>query len=252
MINLIIIWAIAILIAIVSIVIRKIAQKKEKNINLTILRRICMLSIGVVCSLPIILDLIMAKRPVASYAETSINVQILDYEEIQNVGEIIDGETMEQTFYCDLQAISTIELYTQTYGRSNWGKLYIELVDYENDKVLQTWEEELIDIPNNDYLILELEDPFEMNVYGKFCSIRIHSEGAFSGNCITLIQTENQYNNGDLISRGTTTDNDMVFKVNGYKNMYSRENTRVWACLMMLVCMEFVVYGMVREKEQNV
>ncbi len=190
---------------------------------------------------PILKDFISRDYSYAYYEKDLFNIQIVDFNNAVNVGQLIDGRVIEQTFYCDATAISSISLYTQTYDRDNQGILTVQLIDLENDKIIEQWNVQLEDVPNNDYLTFDIDDPFRYTLNGCECELKIFSNGATTEDCITLISVPNQYMGGEIIVDGELSDDDLVCEIKGYSDVSNLENVRIWICLLLLLAVEYLI-----------
>ncbi len=207
--------------------------------------------LAVVCFLPIVFDLTSGTSPNNYTEETMIKTRILDYDNMANVDEVIKGDVVEQSFICNYVTISSIAVYTQAYGRNNWGDLHAELIDKDKgNKVLRKWTVNMLSVPDNDYLKLDVDSPFSLDIQGHECAIRFSSEDSFSGNCITFVGCENQYVDGTLTVRGSDTGNDLVFTIAGFNGGYNLEKVRVWICLLLFMA-EVLIFSKVLKIKDN-
>lgn len=245
MINLII-WGLilVIILCVVLLVIKRTALGNKQNTY-----RVLMIIVILLAIIPLLIDFAKGSYPVAGYDEKVLNVQIDDIDSIENVGEILPDTTVEQSFYSDFSAIDSIDIYTQTYGRNNLGQLVVELIDKEKNEEIQRWEVDFRKIPNNDYLHLNMENPFQYEMHNKEYVIRITAKDSYQYNAVTTVMVDNQYDFGNLTINGEVVNKDLVFYINGYKGYYNMEKTRVWSCLFLMALLELPIYVLYRNKK---
>ena len=105
-----------------------------------------------------------------------------DVNEIDNIGEIVDGDVVEQTLVSNASEILSLELKVGTYDRVNDCDLDISLL--ENDKVLASKTVDCKDLSNGDNIIT-FDEPVDVDVNQPY-TLRITSHGAKSGNAVTV------------------------------------------------------------------
>lgn len=132
-------------------------------------------------------DIQLKRRSTASIIETD------------NVGEILDGESIEQTFTTEMSVINSVTLKVGTYGRENTVPLTVELLD--GDVVLGTSTLSSDAIKN-----AENEFSFGHDIQvqqGKNYTLKITSDGA-------------QPNNSYTVFYGTPIENNVLLSVDGH------------------------------------
>ena len=105
-----------------------------------------------------------------------------DVNEIDNIGEIVDGDVVEQTLVSNASEILSLELKVGTYDRVNDCDLDISLL--ENDKVLASKTVDCKNFTNGDNTIT-FDEPVNVDVNQPY-TLRITSHGAKSGNAVTV------------------------------------------------------------------
>ncbi len=136
------------------------------------------------------------------------------------IGEITDGTIIRQDFLLDKDSITSFVIYPTTYNRSNSGEIFIDIIDGESKNILYS----------KSYDVSSLEDnkPFEIisdkavnltNTSGKY-SLVIKSEGAYTGNAISLWYNPEFTKNGTgLILNNTPIDGEISFSL-GYEEYF--------------------------------
>ena len=102
--------------------------------------------------------------------------------ETDNVGEILDGESIEQTFTTEMSVINSVTLKVGTYDRANSVPLTVELLD--GDTVLGTSTISEGKVLNADN-VFDFGKDIEVQP-GKEYTLRITSKGASSNNAYTV------------------------------------------------------------------
>lgn len=102
--------------------------------------------------------------------------------EIDNIGEIIDGDIVKETLISNVSEINYLELKLGTYGRKNSGYLNIEIS--QNNKVLGTYAFDLKEAINGENTIT-FDEPVSVNE-GEEYTITITSNGCDTGNAVTV------------------------------------------------------------------
>lgn len=238
--------AIIIMAVLCRIIIKHSKSKRLKN------KRFKAVIVGVFAVLsmtPIVRDFLLEDYSYAYYEKELFSTQIIDFDNATNVGQLIDGRIIEQTFYCDIAAISSVDLYTQTYDRINNGTLTVQLIDMDNENIINTWNVDLREIPNNDYLHLSIDNPFSYEVNGRECELKIYSEGATTDDCVTLISVPNQYLGGEILADGETSNSDLVCSISGFGDVSNMENVRIWICLLLLIAVESILCCKVEKED---
>lgn len=213
-------------------------MKKLDKTKIKLIYKIVCVAIVIVCFIPVLKDFATKDYPILYTESTILEVQIANDEEMENVGEILQDTVVEQTFLCTVNTVNSLKIYTQTYGRNNWSTATIRLIDLQTDEVLQTWTEDAIGIPDNDYLELKVDNPFSHDMLNKYYAIQVSSTDSFSGNCITTVSVPNQYAQGKLTINGKDTKRDMVFSINGYGSPRNIEMTKIFVSLIFIAVLE--------------
>jgi len=106
----------------------------------------------------------------------------------KEIGEIVDGDVIEQTVYYDGDFLSSLTLQVATYARKNTGKLRIEVqTDVgEGFQTIVACEYEMEQIADNSDLTLKIGKKLDSFPF----HLRITTSGAEYGNAITLYAAE--------------------------------------------------------------
>lgn len=197
--------------------------------------------IVILCIVPIMSDFAKKDFPVSYSEEYVIDNSIIDVNELENVGEIVEGNNVEQYFVCNKNSISYISLYMYTYERNNLGNIHVELVDETDNQVVDEWDVDTIDIQGNEYLKLEVENPFAFKLYGHDCYIRISSDTVNKYSAVTIKKQSLEYDTTKLVVGGVEQEGNLIFNVVGYGQPTSKEWTRVALCLLLLSLVELSI-----------
>lgn len=115
-------------------------------------------------------------------------VDTSDITEIDNIGEIVDGDVVEETIVSNASQINSLELKLGTYNRENTGSLNIQIL--QDSKVEGECNFDLKDAVNGDNTITFDEPVFVTE--GEEYNIKITSEGCSEGNAITVYYGVNE------------------------------------------------------------
>ncbi len=212
-------------------------------------RCIVVLLLFIISYLPIGIDVISGKRPYALYEDNMVDIEapeILD----TNIGELFEGDVIEQTFYCNYPGMKQINLYTQTYGRRNEGTLKIELVDLDNDSVVQEWLIDMTTVPDNDYLELSIYDPMRLNAVEKSYKLRLTASPVNEWRSITVATVDDSYPYGEASFDGSDSGQDLIFTVVGFKDIFSKELVRLWICTLIFIVAIIITSGLGKRHEK--
>lgn len=117
-------------------------------------------------------------------------VNTAEVNEIDNVGEIYDGDVVEETFVSDFKQIVSLELKTATYDRENTGSLNVSVL--EGNNVLGSKTIDMSSVVNGTTTIT-FDSPIVVEE-GKEYTLSISSKGSSVGNAVTVY-----YGNADDI-----------------------------------------------------
>lgn len=109
-----------------------------------------------------------------------------------NMGELLAGDTVEQSFVTDNDQLSSIGLFFQTYGRKNTGSVRVSILDGQQTLYEASLDESKME--DNTYVAFS---PELTGVAGKTLTLRIVSTDGISGNTVTIAY-------GDSVSAGRT------------------------------------------------
>ncbi|SFO35065.1 hypothetical protein SAMN05216351_10735 [Pseudobutyrivibrio sp. JW11] len=244
MINLFI-WNIIVLAIVVGLSCFLIKRKIILHKAIVLLFAIC---IGIICLIPIMVDFIKQDFPVSYGEEYVINSSIIDVNELENVGEILEGNSVEQYFICNKKTIAYISLYMYTYERNNLGSINVELIDETEGQTIDKWHVDTIDIECNAYLKLDVENPFFYDLYGHECLIKITSDTVDPYSAVTVKKQNTEYDTIRLVVGGENQDGNMIFAVVGYGESTSKEWTRIALSIIVLLITEFIFFDIYRRK----
>ena len=102
-----------------------------------------------------------------------------------NVGEIIDGQRIEQTVVFDGDTITSIDVMAATYQRQNTGSLIIRLIDSEGNELTSETADVNVFADNGNTVIKF--DRLVRVEKGEKITVLFETEGSESGKAITLL-----------------------------------------------------------------
>lgn len=107
-----------------------------------------------------------------------------------NVGELVAGDVVEQSFSTEDDTLSRISLFFQTYGRTNVGTVTVSIL--KENQILYETVVDVATLQDNTYVTLpvNLEE-----ISGKALTLRLTSANGVPGNAVTLAY-------GDSMSAG--------------------------------------------------
>lgn len=228
----ILVWEIGIMVIVIAIclVLKKLKVNILKNVRFKIL---CFVVLLLLCMIPILGDCINGTYPKTYYESNIIDLSnAQDESEWKNVGEIVEGENIEQTFECEIPYVYGISLYTQTYGRKNNGDVIVKLKNRTTGEIIQEWQETINDVPDNGFWDLIVDNAVEKNFEGKEYSIIITTVGTDIDNCLTVVTCGDNYNLGDVYVDNASIGTDLLFKVSSFTLIKNMEYVRVMLGLL--------------------
>ncbi len=142
-------------------------------------------------------------------------VSTSDVNEIDNVGEIYDGDVVEESFVSDFKQIVSLELKTATYDRENTGSLNVSVLD--GNKVLGTQTIDMESVVNGTTTIT-FDSPIVVEE-GKEYTLRISSKGSSEGNAVTVYYGNADQTVTSLSAKGINyNQKQLVCKITGKVN----------------------------------
>ena len=223
-----------------------IEEKCVTSIIVTIKRnwKSIMIYVGViaVCLLPVAYDIFSGNELYANY--TSEMMMVGEKNScVSTCGEILGERVISQTFICEFDTISNIQMKAATYGRYNYGLINIALINDETGDLIETWKLRASEVVDNAMLSVTSENPMEhFNMRGKKYRIEITAPQAREGNAISLYySTKNLYEGGTLIMDGNDTGGDLIFSLYGYDGIENYERVKVWLCIYLSAFLVFLL-----------
>lgn len=132
--------------------------------------------------------------------------------EIDNIGEIIDGDVIEETISSNVSEINYLELKIGTYGRENTGKLNIQIL--KDSKEVGSYSFDLKEAVNGDNTI-EFDEPVSVTL-GEEYTIKITSDGCSEGNAVTVYYGASGDECTSLVAKDVDlVDRELLCTVNG-------------------------------------
>ncbi len=122
--------------------------------------------------------------------ESAAATLIAQIEKLDNFGEIITGNAIEQSISCPVEKLSTLKMMTATYVRTNSARYKISLQNGSEKP-----QEMMLDArsaKDNDWVLFRLSNPIE-KCFGKPLTLKIESIDAKPGNAITFYHRPNYY-----------------------------------------------------------
>ena len=129
------------------------------------------------------------------------------------IGELTDGQQLEQKLTSPADVLDRIDILAGDYGRINNGTLYVSLVD-EREEVLTRLAVDIAAVNNGVYTSLGFEEQIH-TAPGQELTLLLTTEGCEPGNAITIYagsQTQNDiYQHGETVGSGA-----LCVRLNGY------------------------------------
>jgi len=104
-------------------------------------------------------------------------------ENTDDLGEILEGDVITQTFNCHLDGLDCISIQIGTYGRINHCTLTASL--YDGDALIQSWDIDCKQLSDDAYYPLKLNHVIESSS-GKDYTLILESDGT-EGNAVTIL-----------------------------------------------------------------
>lgn len=128
------------------------------------------------------------------------------------VGELIDGQAVEQKLISPSDVLDGIEILAGDYGRVNNGILYVSLID-ETETVLSNLTVDISAVKNGVYTAFEFENRID-TIPGQELTLLLVTEGCEPGNAIT-IYAGNRTQNGTYRFGETEENGTLCVRLNG-------------------------------------
>jgi len=121
-------------------------------------------------------------KPQLQYSEEFESKSVGDH--YTNIGEVRQGEIIEQDFVCNVDQITELSLYLATYGRKNVDILHVELLDARKN-ILLSCEIDTSNLTDNSLYPLPIKNSIS-GVKDQCLQLKIKSLKGVYGNAITL------------------------------------------------------------------
>lgn len=153
------------------------------------------------------------------------------YSATNDVGELVSGRTVTQSFTSDTDTIQSIGVMASNYGRMLSSQLYVDVYDVSADCMIATQTVNSADIGVNQYVVLDFsETPLE-NMRGHELLVKTYSN-ADSGNAPTVLyNVENKLalikhvsRNSRLIVDGEETTGVLCINLTGRDSVWTGEH----------------------------
>ncbi len=109
-------------------------------------------------------------------------VNTSEVNEIDNIGEILDGDVIEESFVSEFKQIDSLELKTATYDRENTGTFNVSILN--GSKVIGTKTIDMTSVVNGTTTIT-FDEPISVEE-GKEYTLQLTSNGSSEGNAVTV------------------------------------------------------------------
>lgn len=139
-------------------------------------------------------------------------VHTSEVNEIDNIGEIVDGDVVEEDFISNASQITYVDLKTGTYDRENTGTLIISILDGN-----QTLETKMVDVSTliNGTNTITFDEPVLVEENKQY-TLKITSEGASVNNAVTVYYGLSNEECVKLVAKNVTLEErQLICEING-------------------------------------
>ena len=173
-------------------------------------------------------------------------VNTAEINEIDNIGEIVDGDVVEETFVSEFKQIVSLELKTATYDRENTGTLSISILD--GNKVLGVKTIDMSSVANGTTSI-DFEEAIHVEEEKEY-TLSISSNGSSVGNAVTVYYGNNAGSVTKLSAKGTNYDQkQLVCEITGKVNDKLGYVLTVGVICFLVVLGGYIIHVIVAEKK---
>lgn len=123
--------------------------------------------------------------------------------EVDNVGELLDGDSVEETFISNALQLTSIKLKIGTYDRQNTGFLNVQILD--DSQELGSVQVSTASLVNGNNTI-EFDKPIAVEQNSQY-KLKVTSEGGTSGNAVTVYYGTSSSNCVQLVSKNKILSN---------------------------------------------
>ena len=139
-------------------------------------------------------------------------VHTSEVNEIDNIGEIVDGDVVEEDFISNASQITYVDLKTGTYDRENTGSLIISILDGN-----QTLGTKVVDVSTliNGTNTITFDEPVLVEENKQY-TLKITSEGASVNNAVTVYYGLSNEECVKLVAKNVTSkERQLICEING-------------------------------------
>lgn len=218
---------------------------KYLNVNVLKYRKILFsLIIVFICFLPVMLDFIYNNKPYSLFEVEMLGLNEKNYFTI-DTGEINENNKIIQSFLCEIDSISSIEIKACVYDSHNNG-LHIELVDDILGTIIEDWDIYASDIREDTSILLKCSTPLShFNMKDRIYRLEIEPITPSKNSGMGLYElTTDIYPYGELVINDHKPDYDLVMKISGYNGIMNMERVRVWLSLYKVISILLLLYWM--------
>lgn len=101
-----------------------------------------------------------------------------------NMGEVLEGMCVQQSFFCEENVLDGVSIKTLTFGNQLSSEYIYQIIDADSDEVLREGKIAAGDVPNGKYYTVEFEQISECK--GKEFLFTLESLNAVSGNALSV------------------------------------------------------------------
>jgi len=123
--------------------------------------------------------------------------------EVDNVGELFDGDSVEETFISNALQLTSIKLKIGTYDRQNTGFLNVQILD--DSQELGSVQISTASLVNGNNTI-EFDKPIAVEENSRY-KLKVTSEGGAAGNAVTVYYGTASSNCVQLVSKSNVLNN---------------------------------------------
>ncbi len=139
-------------------------------------------------------------------------VHTSEVNEIDNIGEIVDGDVVEEDFISNASQITYVDLKTGTYDRENTGSLIVSILDGNKELGSKT-----VDVSTliNGTNTITFDEPVHVEEDKQY-TLQITSEGASVNNAVTVYYGTSNEECVKLVAKNITLEErQLICEING-------------------------------------
>ena len=173
-------------------------------------------------------------------------VHTSEVSEIDNIGEIVDGDVVQEKFISNASQITYVELKTGTYDRENTGELIVSILD--GNKQIGSAMVDVSTLTNGTNTIT-FDEPVHVES-GKEYTLEIVSKGASTNNAITVYYGIANEECTSLVAKDVNLENrQLICEINGKANEPLGVVLTVGVIVFLVVLAIYIVHMLRADKK---